>query len=112
MALGSHKVVARFAAERAGVEGEKAHVTRSAFYASHPWLAQLINHDGGSDRINQLFEGTRIDGIPVRVVELTGEPGDVVITHPLIAHSIAPNCASRPRFMRIARPRIRASDLS
>ena len=40
------------------------------------------------------------DGIPVRVVELTGRPGDVVLTHPWTLHHAAPNTASYPRMMR------------
>ena len=40
------------------------------------------------------------DGIGVRVVELTGRPGDVVITHPWTLHHAAPNRASYPRLMR------------
>jgi hypothetical protein len=41
-----------------------------------------------------------LDGIPVRVVELTGEPGDVVLAHPWLLHHAAPNTASYPRMMR------------
>jgi len=38
---------------------------------------------------------------PLRVVELTGEPGDMVFCHPLMVHCKAPNRGTRPRFMRI-----------
>jgi hypothetical protein len=45
---------------------------------------------------------TDVDGVPMRVVELTGEPGDMVFCHPAVVHCAAPNCGDRPRFMRIA----------
>jgi ectoine hydroxylase-related dioxygenase (phytanoyl-CoA dioxygenase family) len=35
------------------------------------------------------------------VVELTGEPGDMVFCHPVMVHCAAPNRGTRPRFMRI-----------
>ena len=44
---------------------------------------------------------TIVEGVPLRVVELTGEPGDMVFCHPLIVHCAAPNRGARPRFMRI-----------
>lgn len=40
-----------------------------------------------------------IDGVTVRVVELTGEPGDVVFMHPHLFHAPAPNRAEEPRLM-------------
>lgn len=38
-------------------------------------------------------------GITARVTELTGKPGDVVLTHPWMLHSGAPNIGSYPRMM-------------
>jgi hypothetical protein len=40
-------------------------------------------------------------GVPLRVVELTGEPGDMVFCHPLMVHCRTQNRGTRPRFMRI-----------
>jgi hypothetical protein len=45
-------------------------------------------------------EGVEIDGVPVRVVELTGNPGDVYLTSLWVMHATAPNASSRPRMMR------------
>ena len=42
-----------------------------------------------------------VEGVPLRVVELTGEPGDMVFCHPLLVHCGAPNRGAWPRFMRI-----------
>jgi ectoine hydroxylase-related dioxygenase (phytanoyl-CoA dioxygenase family) len=44
---------------------------------------------------------TTVDDVPLRVVELTGEPGDMVFCHPVMVHCAAPNRGARPRFMRI-----------
>lgn len=38
-------------------------------------------------------------GILVRVAELTGQPGDVVLTHPWVLHSWSSNTGSYPRMM-------------
>lgn len=102
---GSHRIVARFATARPGLRAERAAVTRRAFYRSHPWLESLVNDSEDGDRFARLAQEADIDGLPARVVELTGEPGDIVVAHPLLAHCIAPNGADRPRFMRIVRPR-------
>jgi ectoine hydroxylase-related dioxygenase (phytanoyl-CoA dioxygenase family) len=44
---------------------------------------------------------TIVEGVPLRVVELTGEPGDMVVCHPAMVHCAAPNRGTWPRFMRI-----------
>jgi len=55
-----------------------------------------------ADRTAAFMEGeTIVEGVPLRVVELTGEPGDMVICHPVMVHCRAQNRGVRPRFMRI-----------
>jgi len=44
-----------------------------------------------------------VAGVPVEIVELSGEAGDVVIGHPWLLHRGAPNRGERPRFMRVQR---------
>jgi len=44
---------------------------------------------------------TIVDGVPLRVVELTGEPRDMVFCHPVMVHCAGPNRGTWPRFMRI-----------
>jgi hypothetical protein len=103
----SHRLVARFAAGRPDVATETSATTRKAFYQSHPWLQALLEADEDPASYEPLFEETDVDGVSAHVVELTGSPGDIVICHPLLAHSISPNCATQPRFMRIIRPKLR-----
>ena len=55
-----------------------------------------------ADRIAAFMDAeTTVEGVPLRVVELTGEPGDMVLCHPVMVHCVAPNRGARPRFMRI-----------
>lgn len=103
---GSHRVVARFIAERPRFRKAKMKVTRQALMASDPWLTALhadCDQDGWEERVSA--EGQRIGDVPVRMVELTGAPGDVVIGHPWLLHSGSPNSGDRPRFMRVQRIR-------
>jgi len=46
---------------------------------------------------------TDIDGIPARVVELTGKAGDVFLCHPAMFYMSAPNVSNQPRLMRTQR---------
>ena len=55
-----------------------------------------------ADRTAAFMAGeTIVEDVPLRVVELTGEPGDMVFCHPVLVHCRAPNRGVRPRFMRI-----------
>ncbi|MEO8115830.1 MAG: hypothetical protein ABI655_15680 [Phenylobacterium sp.] len=76
---------------------------RDLFYRTHPWLMALAGRaPSPPGRIRAFMDlETAIDGVPARVVELTGEPGDMVFCHPAIVHSVAPNRGAAPRFMRI-----------
>ena len=76
---------------------------RDQFGRLHPWLKALTGVGrGGEDRIGAFMrDGADVDGIPMRVVELTGAPGDAYLCDPLLVHCVAPNCADRPRMMRI-----------
>ena len=94
---GGHKVFARFL-ETLGDREYK--LARDTFLKSHPWLRGLSTDDGDPCRNERLMAETDIDGLPVRVIELTGQPGDVFITHPWVFHSIAVNARSTPRLMR------------
>jgi hypothetical protein len=73
------------------------------FHRSHPWLMALTGQaPSPADRTAAFMdEETTVEGAPLRVVELTGEPGDMVICHPVMVHCVAPNRGARPRFMRI-----------
>jgi hypothetical protein len=68
----------------------------------HPRLAELIGkeperRDIVEEWVDRVVE---VDGVPLRIVELTGEPGDAVLCHPLMLHAISRNCLTVPRIMR------------
>ena len=72
-------------------------------HRSHPWLMALTGQaPPPADRVAAFMDReTIVEGVPLRVVELTGEPGDMVFCHPVIVHCVSPNRGARPRFMRI-----------
>ncbi len=101
---GSHRALAQ---HEAALSPEdlmgKPERRRGQLYGSHPWLAALASLTlSPPNRIAAFIEaGAEIRGIPLRVVELTGEPGDMVFCHPTIIHCVSPNCGAQPRMMRI-----------
>ena len=76
---------------------------RGRIHRSHPWFMALTRQASSpADRIAAFMDReTTVEGVPLRVVELTGEPGDMVVCHPVMVHCVAPNRGTRPRFMRI-----------
>jgi len=102
---GSHRLFARYL-ETCDDRSYKA--AKFGFLGSHPWLEALSRDDGDPDRNRRFMEETDVDGLPARVVELTGRPGDVFLTHGWVFHSIAVNALDRPRIMRSAAVRARA----
>ena len=95
---GSHELLLRFHRRTAlGV----SRTPRRQFFKSHPWLLDLKSNTGPKEgRVGRLMQkATRIDGIDVRVVELTGKPGDVVLCHPVIVHASSQNVAEATRLM-------------
>jgi hypothetical protein len=100
---GSPALVARFVANTPGADSMKHGALNRRFMRSHTWLAELAARERPSDSERFTARDTDLDGLPARVVELTGKPGDVVICHPLLMHSPAPNALPRPRLMRTSR---------
>ena len=73
------------------------------FHRCDPWLMALTGQvPSPAARIAAFMDTeTTVDGVPLRVTELTGEPGDMVFCHPVMVHCAAQNRGTRPRFMRI-----------
>ena len=90
---GSHKVVERFLTT---TEEREFKAVRDEVLRSDPWFRNLTSEQRTVDPMAP----ADLDGLPVRVIELTGQAGDVYLTHPWILHSIAPNAADAPRMMR------------
>jgi hypothetical protein len=101
---GSHRLVADLVTRDGRKEVWHSADIRKALTASHPWLADLTSRHDTSDRVARFMrEGAVLDGVSVRVVELTGAAGDAVLVHPWILHTAAPNCNPTPRMMVSAR---------
>jgi hypothetical protein len=100
---GSHRLLLQQQRGQAGGPPELETFRRDRFSRSHPWLAALTGHaPSPPDRaLAFMGEGAVIDGVALRVAELSGAPGDMVFCHPLLLHCVAPNCRDTPRFMRI-----------
>jgi hypothetical protein len=93
---GSHRLVERF---RQTNPRDVETLQHHRISKSHPWLADLMHGPDDPDRVARLFTPADVDGVEVRVVELAGEPGDIVLVHPWVLHCIAPNATDRPRMM-------------
>ena len=93
---GSHRLVAPYLGR-----GEAFRMPQvRASLEVHPWLRGLWEPGDGSDRIQRYMnDGTVVDGVPLHVVELTGEPGDVILMHCDCFHAAAPNRLTEPRMM-------------
>jgi len=96
---GSHRLVRdRSACGEASDEGHSAEL-RKTLMREEPWLRALCS-PGGGDRVQRfMHEGAVRAGVELRVVEMTGAPGDVIVMHPWLLHAAAPNCRDQPRIM-------------
>jgi hypothetical protein len=44
-------------------------------------------------------EGAVVRGVPVKVVEISGQAGDIVVMHSSVLHAPSLNCRSKPRIV-------------
>lgn len=103
MVEGGHRLTRQFVKSLPPKERKlKFRPLRKKFEKSNPWLAELCGHKTRpSGRIEHFMDTpTEVNGIPLRVIEMTGEPGDAILCHPLFWHAGAPNVNDYPRFMR------------
>jgi len=101
---GSHHLMRCFVERQPPETFTTAKRGRKAFLRSDPWLEELSADKKDPDRVARFMATEHIiDGISVKVSELSGKAGDIVIGHPWLLHSTAPNCGHWPRFMRVQR---------
>lgn len=96
--IGSHRLAMEVASRR---PEEHLHTPdiRGVLEREHAWFAALSRPGGGDRRQRFMIEGDVLNGVEVRVREMTGEPGDAILMHPAVFHSIAVNELDRPRMM-------------
>jgi len=99
VAEGSHKVVANFLKKQK--EGVVLGEGIRALNKEHPWFSELTKKSEENDRVSKFMNETYIDdsGFKLRVVETTGQPGDVILCHPFLYHAASQNHSGIPRFM-------------
>jgi hypothetical protein len=96
---GSHRLVQDLADKEAGEKLRSAEA-REGLIRNHPWVKGLCSFDQKVDRVQQFVkEGAVINDVNVRVIEMTGDAGDVFMTHPLMLHAGSRNCAQSPRLV-------------
>lgn len=63
-----------------------------------PYFSVLLRDDS-TERTAFLAQTHRVEGVDVHLVELTGEPGDVVLADARLLHAPGPNVQAKPRLM-------------
>lgn len=99
---GSPRLVARYITATAEAGTPDGLPLTDGLAKWHPWLAEMMRHGGVDSRPTTTLMESEADvhGVPVRIVELTGEPSDAVLCHPAMLHAVSANCAPLPRIMR------------
>jgi ectoine hydroxylase-related dioxygenase (phytanoyl-CoA dioxygenase family) len=95
---GSHQAMMTLARETGG--SVRSSDAKDIITSRSAWLRALLSKTETEDRVGRFMETDGdILGCPARVVELTGEPGDVVLMHPGMMHAGAPNAGDWARMM-------------
>jgi hypothetical protein len=100
---GSQRLVSRYVA--CTQQEPKPRVVRGALSARHPWLAELWGRqssepDQAGDRTARFLEvPAEVDGVEIRVTEVTGSCGDAYIMNSDCFHATAPNALDVARVM-------------
>ncbi len=90
---GSHRLAAAY-------PGLHSRAVRNRLSEEHPWFREIWQPTDRERRLQVLIDdGAVVRGVHVRVVELTGTPGDVVLWHPSLFHAASFNTSDGPRFM-------------
>lgn len=96
---GSHRLLQRLVAKKTAERIRSADARKTLMRIS-PWAKALFSPDGKTDRVRRFVNSsTTIDKQEVRVIEMTGDPGDVLVTHPTLLHAPSTNCATDPRIV-------------
>lgn len=102
LAAGSHRLIQHFFETS---RGDGTPIDMQHFRLAHPWLAELTGitarRKDRDARIDYFMRQTTVvEDIPLRIVEITGAPGDAFLCHPAIFHAASFNHSTVPRFMR------------
>ncbi len=99
---GSHRRLLALAAELAPPSTGRLLTTDealAALTAREAWFAELLRPGEPAERRRRFMHDGHVSaGVPLRVVELTGAPGDVVFMDPRCLHTVSANVSSRARL--------------
>jgi hypothetical protein len=96
---GSHRLVHAWFKENPPPPGARGAELRKLLQA-HPYIRDLHAKGDRRERIARFMERAEcVDGVPLQVIENTGQAGDVILLHPLVLHVAAPNTSAEPRFL-------------
>ena len=96
----SHRLIQQFVTTQPPDVLAKMKRARVALLNSHPWLQQVCETPkAGCAETWIANQHHVVDGVPLRVAELTGQAGDVYFTHPWLLHATSPNGNDLPRLM-------------
>ncbi len=63
-------------------------------------FADLMSPTRYLDRLQRFMAApTLVNGVPVQVTEIVGEPSDLWLMHPAALHTLAPNVLETPRLV-------------
>ena len=97
---GSHRVAVAWA-ERHPDSSHSSAEFKKSLRRECPWFGELFGRQlAWGSRAKRFMEETGESfGVPVRVHELSGHAGDVVLWHPSLLHAESPNILDVPRLM-------------
>jgi hypothetical protein len=97
---GSHRLTRLLAAESSDGERLRSARMRRAMMRSSSWVRELFTGEPGPGRVERFMAAPSTEsGVELQVVELTGEPGDLVVMDLRMLHAPAPNRGPRPRVV-------------
>ncbi len=95
---GSATLIRRMVQESPDGDAGRSAEVKKRLKRQSDWYEALLS-DGGSDREARLLAGEAVEGVPTRVVEMTGSPGDVWTMDQWTLHSLSENLDDRPRMV-------------
>nr|WP_238345282.1 phytanoyl-CoA dioxygenase family protein [Actinopolymorpha cephalotaxi] len=97
---GSHRLVRQTVAAVGPDARLRSSELKARLASQDEWLRDLWTQGTVDDRRRRyLHDGAVVDGVPLHVAELTGEPGDVILMNSRSLHAPAPNVSDTPRMM-------------
>jgi ectoine hydroxylase-related dioxygenase (phytanoyl-CoA dioxygenase family) len=97
---GSHRRVYELARQKAPQSFLRSKKVRNQLAVDEPWIKDLFEASDLDTRIERFMKcGVVSQGIPLRVVEATGEPGDITLMDLRCLHAPAVNATRAPRLV-------------